>query len=242
MKVVTVSNKVPTAPYYCWEAFHESLRRFGFNPIVLGMGEHYGGLMTRPRKAREWLRANLSDEIVIICDSWDIVFARDPRQIENEFLNIRYRHSKENPIKLVWNAEKTFFPEDHTLDFPECGTPYRYLNSGFAVGPANAHLELLEALNLDSIPDDHINEKGEQINPFEQPLVQAAFCKQVIPMLLDTDVRICQCLHAVTPEELDFTGERIQNTITKSFPMVFHMNGQKETWRDKILTKLNLPK
>jgi hypothetical protein len=103
-------------------------------------------------------------------------------------------------------------------------------------------LELLEALNLDAIPDDHKNEKGEQINPFEQPLVQKAFCDQVIPMKLDSKVEICQCLHAVTPAELDFSGEQIRNTITSTYPMVWHMNGQKELWREQILTKLNLPK
>ena len=236
MKILTVSNKVPTQPYYCWNAFHESLRRFGFEAIVLGMGEHYGGLMTRPRKAREWLRNNPSEEVMIICDSWDIVFARSPDEIENEYYNIR------EGAHLVWNAEKTFFPFDPTLDFPDPGTPYRYLNSGFAIGPASAHLALLEALNLDSIPDDHVDTSGKQVNPFEQPLIQAAYCKQVIPMKLDTQVRICQCLHAVTPEELDLTGDFIRNTITDTNPMVFHMNGAKEPWLDKILTKLKLHK
>jgi hypothetical protein len=200
------------------------------------MGEHYGGLMTRPRRAREWLRANPSDEVIIICDSWDIVFARSPDVIGEAFEEVR------GGGRLVWNAEKTFFPYDPALNFPDPGTPYRYLNSGFAIGPANAHLELLEALNLDAIPDDHKNERGEQINPFEQPLVQKAFCDQVIPMTLDTQVDICQCLHAVTPTELDFSGEFIRNTMTNSYPMVFHMNGQKELWREQILTKLNLPK
>lgn len=236
MKILTVSNKVPTEPYYCWNAFHESLKRFGFEAIVLGMGEHYGGLMTRPRKAREWLRKNQSDEVMIICDSWDVVFAESPTLIETAFNEIRGRG------RLVWNAEKTFFPEDYTLDFPNPGTPYRYLNSGFAIGPADAHLDLLESLNLDSIPDDHINEKGEQINPFEQPLVQNAFCNGKIPMTLDTHCEIVQCLHAVTPQELDLTSERIRNTITNTHPMVFHMNGAKEPWLDKILTKLNLPR
>lgn len=237
MKILTVSNKVPTQPYYCWNAFHESLRRFGFEAIVLGMGEHYGGLMTRPRKAREWLRTNPSNEIMIICDSWDIVFAQSPVEI-----TAAYEEMMGAVSGLIWNAEKTFFPFDPTLEFPDPGTPYRYLNSGFAVGPANEHLALLEALNLDSIPDDHKDATGKQINPFEQPLVQKAYCNQVIPMILDTHVRICQCLHAVTPEELDLTGERIRNTITNTYPMVFHMNGAKEPWLDKILNKLNLSK
>ncbi len=236
MKILTVSNKIPTAPYYCWKAFHESLKRFGFEAIVLGMGEHYGGLMTRPRKAREWLRANSTGEVIIICDSWDIVFAASPKAIEDEFWRIS------DGARLIWNAEKTFFPYDAALNFPDPGTPYRYLNSGFAVGPASAHLELLEALNLDFIPDDHKDEHGVQVNPFEQPLVQKAYCDQVIPMMLDSNVEICQCLHAVTPKELDFTYEQIRNTITNTFPMVFHMNGQKELWREQILTKLKLPK
>ena len=241
MKILTVSNKVPTQPYYCWNAFHESLRRFGFEAIVLGMGEHYGGLMTRPRRARNWLRENCNDgdEPIIICDSWDIVFAQSPEEIEKEFYLLRDELGR--VPQLIWNAEKTFFPPSD-LVFPDPGTPYRYLNSGFAVGFASAHLALLEALNLDEIPDDHVDASGKQVNPFEQPLVQKAFCDQVIPMALDTYCRIAQCLHAVTPEELDLTGPRIRNTITNTYPMVFHMNGAKEPWLDKILAKLNLSK
>lgn len=233
MKVLTVSNKIPTQPYYCWEAFHESLRRFDHTPLVLGMGKGWGGLMTKPRRIKSWLQQNVKNEIIIVCDCWDVVFAVDPKEIFEEFISSPHMH-------ILWNAEKNLFP-DSPLNFPDTGTPYRYLNSGFSIGYDFAYLSLLEKMNLDAIPDDHIDEQGNRVNPNDQFYFQQAFIDQLVPMALDKDVKFCQTLHAVAPEELDLTGERIQNTITKSFPMVFHMNGQKELWRDKILTKLNLP-
>jgi hypothetical protein len=234
MKIVTVSNKIPTEPYYCWPAFLESLRRFGYTPIVLGMGEPWKGLMTPPRKVREWLRqGNATDEIIIMCDSWDLVFAASPAAIEEEFKNL-------SSAPLLWNAEKTLWP-DVGLKFPDVGTPYRYLNSGFVVGYAGALLEIIEAMDIDSIPDDHTNDAGVRIEPNHQEYFQRFFAEHPDSMTIDRDAVICQALHAVEPEELDMSQEKIQNTITKSYPMVFHMNGTKETWRDKILTKLNLP-
>lgn len=233
MKVVTVSNRIPTEPYYCWPAFIESLRRFNYTPIVLGMGEPWKGLMTPPRKMRDWLRANNTDEIIIMCDSWDLVFATNPDYIEQEFKRI-------TSARLLWNAEKNQWPATE-FNFPEVGTPYRYLNSGFVVGYANSLLQVIEEMEIDSIPDDHTNAAGVRIEPNHQEYFQQAFVYGSLPQVIDSEVRICQALHAVAPEELDLTGEYIQNTITKSFPMAFHMNGTHETWRDKILTKLGLP-
>ena len=237
MKVITVSNKVPTQPYYCWAAFNESLQRFGVTPLVLGMGEHWGGLMTKPRRLRDYLRSNYTGEVIIVCDAWDVVFARSPEDVAKEFYDERYEDTK-----ILWNAEKNFFPFNPDLDFPETGTPYRYLNSGFSVGYDNAYLTLLESMDLDSIPDDHVDPAGQHVNPNDQEYFQQAFCKQPVPMMLDKDAIICQTLHAVEASELDLTNERIRNTVTGSYPMTFHMNGQKELWRDALLTKLDLPR
>jgi hypothetical protein len=231
MKIVTVSNKIPTQPYYCWAAFHESLRRFGHSAIVLGMNEPWGGLMTKPRRLREWLRHNVEGDIIIVCDSWDVVFAANPF---NETYYLKDSH-------ILWNAEKNLFP-DPSLNFPPVGTPYRYLNSGFAVGWDHAFLRLLEKMNLDAIPDDHIDGAGNHINPNDQLYFQQAFVNQFVPMTLDTTAAVCQTLHGVLAEELDLTGDRITNRITGKSPMAFHMNGQKELWRDAILQKLNLPR
>jgi hypothetical protein len=231
MKIVTVSNKIPTQPYYCWAAFHASLDRFGHKAVVLGMDQPWGGLMTKPRRLREWLRQNVEGDTIIVCDSWDVVFAENPT-----LAPLRV----EAVGQIVWNAEKNLFP-DPTLPFPEVGTPYRYLNSGFAMGLDYKFLALLEKMNLDSIPDDHIDAAGNHINPNDQLYFQQAFVNQLVPMSLDTTATMCQTLHGVTAEELDLTGERITNRVTGKAPIAFHMNGQKELWRDAILQKLNLP-
>src|SRR3990167_3558782 len=84
-QVVTVSNRVPDRSkesYYRYDVFLESLRRFAEVPAVLGMNEPWNGLMTKAFHYRNWLRAgnNKSDRL-ILCDAWDIVFARHPHGV-----------------------------------------------------------------------------------------------------------------------------------------------------------------
>jgi hypothetical protein len=63
-EIVTVANRIPSRerePYYRPDVFFESLRRFAITPgaglTVLGMNEEWRGLMTKPRRLRNWLRA-----------------------------------------------------------------------------------------------------------------------------------------------------------------------------------------
>ncbi len=126
------------------------------------------------------------------------------------------------------------------MEFPECKTSYRYLNSGFSVGFVEDYVRLLENMHLEQIPDDYVAENGDRIGPNDQLYYQQQFLAQPVTMALDSHCEIAQTLHGVGPDELDFSGERIRNVETGSYPLVFHANGAKEVWKDKILEKLGL--
>lgn len=233
MIVVTAANKAPSQDYYCWDAFNKSLARYNCEPVVLGWEQEWKGLMTKPNLYFEWLRGhNLPDEPIVICDAWDIVFAADPNEIYAEFLDVA-GHSE-----ILWNAEKTKFPPSE-LHFPETGTSYRYLNSGFAVGYPMAFQRMFEWMKLDTIGFDR-QDGDRKIEPNDQLYFQKAYVESRIPMALDAKAEICQTLHGVEESELDFSGDRIRNVETGSYPICFHMNGHKERHRDKILAKLCL--
>lgn len=53
IQVVTVSNRMPTEPYYHFGAFLKSLEKFGVQPVVLGWNQPWNGLMTKPRLLRQ---------------------------------------------------------------------------------------------------------------------------------------------------------------------------------------------
>lgn len=233
MIVVTAANKAPSQPYYVFDAFKESLKRYGVEPVILGWEQEWKGLMTKPNLYFEWLRGHaLPDEPIIICDAWDVIFAADPNEIHAKFREVSHN------AEIVWNAEKTKFPPSE-LFFPETGTSYRYLNSGFAIGYPLAFQQMFEWMRLDTIGFDTAGENGKR-EPNDQLYCQKAYVESRIPMALDAKAEICQTLHGVEENELDLSGDRIRNVETGSEPIVFHLNGRKETHRDKILGKLNL--
>lgn len=238
-EVVCVSSRVPDRnreSYYRYDVFLESLRRFGEVPTVLGMNEPWHGLMTKPNHFRKWLRAgkNRSDRL-IVCDSWDIIFALHPHGI-GDVCRDRFGDA------VVFNGEKACWPRSDLSDkFPDTGTPWRYLNSGFMCGTADKILALFESMNLESIGVDRV-EGGKRIEPNDQGEMQAAFVKQPVKMIVDGNCILAQTCSACSVDEFDFLGDKIRNKLTGTTPGVFHCNGgSKNDIMPFILKKLNLP-
>lgn len=235
-EVVTVANRVPKEPYYHYGAFIESLRRFGEVPTVLGMNAEWKGLMTKPFRYRDWLRAgmNKSDRL-IICDAFDIIFAAHPHGIGD-------RCAELFGDAVVFNAEKGCWPRaDLAEHFPDPGTPWRYLNSGFICGPANQILAMFEAMNMDAIGVDHKRADGTKSEPNDQGEIQALFVKQPVKMVVDGKCQLSQTFSACVPEEFDFSGNPVKNLVTGTFPGVWHFNGDsKNKIMPMAMKKLNL--
>ena len=235
--VITVSSHVPTQPYYHYGKFLASLKKFGVEPIVLGADKKWEGLMTKAFLYRAWLRALAmtgSSERVILCDAWDIVFAEHPDTIDTAC-------NKVYGDAVVFNGEKACWPRGDLSDtFPDQGYPWRYLNCGFICGPASSILTMLEAMNLESIGVDRV-ENGKKIEPNDQGEFQALFSKQPVKMVVDAKCVAAQTLSACTVDEFDFTTEFITNKVTGTMPGVFHANGSsKELLLPAILAKLGL--
>lgn len=245
IQVVTVSNRAPKEPYYVFDKFKESLRRMGVEPVILGWGESWGGLMTKPRKLRAFLRAEYfkgpdAADLLIVCDAWDVVFAATPEDIAERWNQLCSESGKRSPI--VFNAERNCFPRGDLADeFPDPGTPWRFLNSGFAVGTPGSFLELLESMSLDTIPDDHKLPDGTWQNPNDQEHFMLAYLQQPVPMILDTKAEICLACHGSELSDFDFEGTRIVNLITRTNPAAFHFNGSGKNFpMPQVLEKLRL--
>lgn len=236
-QVVTVSSRRPTESYYHFDLFLESLRRFAEYPTVLGPDREWHGLMTKPNLYREWLRAgnNTSDRL-ILCDAWDVIFAAHPHGIGD-------RCAELFGDAIVFNGEKGCWPrEDLREHFPDDGSPWRFLNSGFLCGPADKILAMLEAMPMEEIGLDRPDGKGGWIYPNDQGEFQELYTKQPVQMYVDTQCVLAQTLSACVMSEFDFDGERIQNRVTGTYPGVFHLNGgAKNTFMEPLCRKLNLP-
>lgn len=223
-KIVTVCNRFPAEPYYCLNEFIKSIGNH--EPLVLGTqpGE-YKGLGDKPKLLYKAIKDGLiKEKYIIFCDCWDLVFAVDPKEIMPLYLHFEY--------PLVISSEKNCFPDylkEEYENLPLAWTPYKYLNSGMIVGETDAMITVLEAMDLPNIPDDYRNEDGTMTHINDQFLYQQIFLQQPVKMRLDYEQHLCNTLHSVTLDQLDFTGKLIKNKETLSEPCSFHFNGSSKT-------------
>lgn len=237
VEVVTVMNRWPDPvreSYYKPGVFFKSLERFGVKPTVLGLNEEWGGLMTKPRRLRQWLRdGKATADVLICCDAFDVVFVASPDEVGQEYARI-WGEPVWAPI--VFNAEKGIFPRGELKSrFDKIAgdekSPWKYLNSGFYIGPPSRVLALLDSMWLDDISNDHKGTNaldggaGTHVNPNDQGWYQTIFCAQTVPMELDYDAHVCQTLSACTIEEFHLMAGRVQNIVTGTYPLVLHCNG-----------------
>lgn len=228
--MVSVANRIPDRsrePYYRFDMFIASLKRFGVDPTMLGMNEWWGGLMTKPRRLRQWLRGGgCAADTLIVCDAFDIVFVAHPDEVGKAYRGVWPTE------QILFNAEKGLFPRGELIDkFQHIEGPWRFLNSGFFIGSPDKILALLEAMWLDDIADDYKagddlhGGTGRHINPNDQGWYQTFFAAQIVPMALDNKCRVCQTLSSCEIGEFDLSGEKIRNVATGTEPLVWHFNG-----------------
>lgn len=234
--IVTISSHNPTQWYYLQGHFYQSLKGyevFTFQPQV------WGGLSTKPKVLYDVIKQKAVDsKYIIFCDSWDLIFAGSPDEVMAKY--------KEFECPIVISAEANCFPTDTKEQYDALNLPtkYKYLNSGFIVGETDAIVACLEAMDLPNLEDDHFDaEKGCNVHPNDQFEWQKIFLQQPVKMKLDTFQELSQTLHDAKVEDFDFSGARIRNVNTGSYPLTWHFNGASKDnmeLRNAILPKLKL--
>lgn len=234
-QVVTIANRIPDRsrePYYNYGSWLASLRKFDCEPVVLGIGEPWGGLMTIPRRLRQWLRGgNCKSQVLIMSNCYDVIFTAYPDAVAEKW---------GGGDEVMFNAEKGLFPRmDLANAFPDQGTPWRYLNSGLYIGKPDCILAMLDAMNMDDICDDHPAQSplhgSGMVNVNDQGWFQFLYASHAVPIVLDCKCDVFQSLSGCEWDEFDLTGKQIVNKVTKTKPLVFHANGGA---KDKMLPDL----
>lgn len=218
--VLTVSDKSPTEPYYCYDEFFESLGRFDHRATVLGFGEPFRGMISRLKLPLRHMRT-IHDKHIIITDCWDLLFLRSPEEMVEHFQCQKY--------PIMFSAERTLFPAKNYGDYPTGTSDSRYLNAGFIIAEREALIELFEHLRVDEQPDDSLREDGSWEHHSEQELLHRAFVEQFISMTLDYQSEICQSMYKTEPREIDVSDDRIRNLFSGAHPMAIHWNGPAKT-------------
>lgn len=250
LTIVAISNREPTEKN-CYAEFLASARKYGYEPVIIG-GDHYiqdgkfpanpeyGGLGTRPRILKRAIeQGKAPTKYMLFSDAWDVVFARDPGECVDYIIS----HS----CDIVWNAEKNCFPDGWRAgQHPDTSSPYKYLNSGFAIGTTDSFLTALRDMHADEITDDYTNIDGVRIQPCCQAYWMREYIMSVMGLTrvsigIDRECRIAQTMHLVTGDELEFIdGGWIRNKEFGFQPTAYHFNGsaRDQPTYEKILKHL----
>lgn len=240
-RIVTVCNRIPQEPYYCLNEFVKSLA--GHIPYVLGTQQgEYTGLGSKPKLLHKAIKnGNIQEEYIIFCDCWDLVFSCNPQQLFDNYINGTEKEG--HPVYI--SAEKNCYPSDLKKEYDELehlDYEYKYLNSGMVIGKMRDIFLILEAMELNKVPEDYRKEDGNMVHVNDQFLYQQIFLKQPVKIKLDYSQAFCNTLHSVKLDELEFDELGILNKETGLYPFAFHMNGSAKTdgLREPILKHLNL--
>lgn len=241
IKVVTVCDQIPEAGYYCYEEFMLSLSVQGVTPLVLGKKKgEYNGLASKPKLLLNAIKMGwIKEEYIIFCDCFDQIFTAPITYIVSKFL--------EYNCDIVIGAEKNCFPNTYKNNFDifwgdKNPTPYKYLNSGFIVGKTKAFLVMLERMELENEPDDHLQEDGTYYHSNDQLMFQKAWVNQLVKISLDTHCVLNWCMMDVSEQEIGYATNMIQCLETGNYPATIHWNGPAKTngTMDRILKHLRL--
>lgn len=231
LQIVAVADGYPKHDYLIrgWEAFLKSSRRYGFEPVILGWGQPWNGLGSKPKLLKKAIEdGTVNAEHILFMDSYDTFFSDDPERILEWFL-------KQSLHKIVWNAEKNCFPNpEWSKDHPPSLTPFRYLNSGMSVGELSAYLTILDQMKVEEWADDHQLPDGKWLHVNDQEFFLAKFlfgqCGKHEPKMgLDTGCEVFQTYVEVHPDEIEIAKGKILNKTTGTFPIAHHFAGGSKT-------------
>ncbi|QEL18918.1 glycosyltransferase domain-containing protein [Limnoglobus roseus] len=139
MKILTVASDPNRA-----NILIDGCRRFGVEPVVLGVGQPYPNNVIKLHYVREAIRG--LDEPIVFLDAYDVEVVKDPKAMVI-------------PNYVVFAAERYCYPDwNREADYPAppFDTPYKFLNSGCYCGPSQLLSHLLDPLELQGHSDQGI--------------------------------------------------------------------------------------
>lgn len=188
---------------------------------IIGKGASWEGFVTKFKIMVEYL-SQISDEIVCLTDSRDVLYMSDENTIYNTFIE---NFDKDT---IVFNGETQCFPEPEFAELhPHQNKKYKYLNSGCVIG---SRLTLLEAAKKAI----ELYEKTE-IND-DQFLIQKLLIDNKLDgkITLDYECKIFQCVWdndwgRSNNFDLIYSKDDIYNRLTETNPLIFHFPGPTTT-------------
>ncbi|KAG7212693.1 hypothetical protein KM043_012970 [Ampulex compressa] len=191
------------------------------NLHVLGLGEawkggnmQYAGGGYKVNLLKQALEKYKDDKerIVIVTDSYDVIFLNELEEIVDRFLA--------SGARVLFSSETTCWPDRSLASkYPPVARGKRYLNSGGFIGYLSDVYSIVSLVELKDEDDDQL---------FYTKVYLDEEIRTRHKIKLDHKSEIFQCLYgAVADVELRFKGEDayLQNTAYNTVPLILHGNG-----------------
>jgi len=197
--ITTVSD--PTHPG--WLMLKKSLDKFGWDYEICGTEYHAFG----SKMVNAYLYAKQTDcTHLFIVDAYDVVVLGTMEEVLSLI---------PNKYIILFNAERNAWPfEQWAMLYPECETPYRYLNGGMAFVEVSRFIKMFEANPIQHGDNDQVVLAKTYLKE-----------KDYFDMRLDTSCVVFQTLWGTNWDDFEFKDNRIINKETGTMPCLIHGNG-----------------
>lgn len=193
----------------CLENWETSLRKHGYNYIILGENQVWKGFRTRIKATYQYLRCLDRNQIVVITDTYDVLACRPQEELLNAYLE-NYNS------KLVVSAELPCGRNCRPLNnwwslHSGPRSPFQYANVGFYMGPVILARKFFREILRTKISDDQL----AAIEVIESD-----------PSLIELDIDHHLCSPITGYDHFYYKWDHgIINTITKKKPAFVHIPG-----------------
>ena len=143
------------------QEYEDRLKDLGYSYKLLGMGQEWKGFEMKMELSCSELEL-LGDKIVIMCDSYDLLFLQSPKKIMEKYHELaegKLLIGLENITDEFCNFSTICLPE--LLQKCKIKNPYfpnfKYPNAGFLMGPASILLDLYQFMKKNKFKDDQYN-------------------------------------------------------------------------------------
>ncbi|XP_028650523.1 procollagen-lysine,2-oxoglutarate 5-dioxygenase 2 isoform X2 [Erpetoichthys calabaricus] len=201
--------------------FMQTAKALNYTVKVIGKGEEWkggevsnsigGGQKIRLLKEIMPSYADQEDLIVLVVDSYDVIFAGGPEELLKKFQQANH--------KVVFSAESLIWPDKRLADkYPSVRSGKRFLNSGGIIGYAPYISQIVQQWELQDNDDDQLFYSKIYLDPLQ---------REHLNMTLDHKCQIFQNLNGAVDEVLlKFGTERVRarNSLYDTLPVIIHGN------------------
>lgn len=232
---------VGTDPVDGYKRFVDSTITYGFPYVCLGFGQPWcGNDMAKGAGGghkvvllKQYLdKFDDNDKrFIIFSDCYDAVLSRSPDVILSKFRELQQKLNAD----IIFSSEALIWP-DSSLEpqFPDVGTPYKFLNSGGFMGTIENIKKMIQT-PIESHHDDQLY--------YQKEYLKSVKGETELKIKLDARAEIFQTLSThfdyIT---INDSQSKVHNKLTNTTPMVIHGNGgpNSKSFIDKLCNYINL--